>query len=1296
MVADPFHTMRRLLLPLLSVCALALPLFATVPLFRNPRGIAVGVGGAADLTTGDFNGDGSADILIFRRGDAPRVSVHPGLGNGTFGAPIDTPIASPWGVAAGDANADGNPDVLYSAGLELHLRLGAGNGTFGPGAVVTVPGWQPLAVAMGDVTGDGRVDLIATVHQTGQSDRLAVAAANGSGGFLAPVLLSATSGLVRHGIIVADVNGDGRADVFTGDGWDAGIWFPSNGNGTFGASAALPGAPVGDLNGDGKVDLVDASPDAQREIAVHLRTAGGYAVSKYPIHSDDPRTGRVADVNLDGRPDLLLGRSGGDRTTVLFNRGDGTFIPPVAYAGIADSIALATADFDENNTVDIVSLDSDYHRGRISIAYGTGAGLNDAHRAYPVRLTHFDPNRADAHPRGARVEDVNGDGLSDVLTVTESSEAGDPSVVHITVLPGTGGGLLGAPQHLPTIVPDTYSGIGTLLRDFNGDGRSDVLLRHYVTYYSYLANGDGTFRLAAQFSADFESPHMRSGDFNGDGKRDLLSTHFFAGDGTGGFAAPVPANLDDLVSSVSVIGDVNGDQRDDYVSSGQVRIAGTDGTFAEGAPVTRWQQEESVVALVDLNHDGDRDLVSRRYDDALLVRLGNGDATFRRPAETRTEGLNTSEALGLPADFDGDGHIDLAISTQVFLGDGSGNFGGFALPRVLDTYSQMAAGDLDGNGSPDLVGISDADDSVDVFLTRRGLSQEEAIAVSLTREGTARYGQTVSVRATETHSAPWAPWGAALFRDNGTLFAVAPFGTTTATRPLTTGSHTLSVEFSGDDVFARGSAALAPFDVPRQTTNQTVFSSYNPSRVGSEVTFTVRLSWSSQLDPPTGTITLRDNGNVLGTFPAAAEFRYTTSALPRGSRTITAEYSGDTNYEPSTGTLTQVVDALPPAMTLTADPSTDWIEQGTEIIITVRFPSTPDITGTVTFTRNHTPLATVAVVGATAVFRTRDLPLDLQRVGARYNGDANWGPKEEHHYYFVEPRITGDDFNFDQKADIGWRDPSGGGTAFWMMNGTTKLSGSYGEPSPPSWTPFLGNFDTDRRLDIFWRNSDGANALWYMNGATKTSGLIVESLPAGWNVAAVADFDGDESDDILWRNPSTSGAMVWLMAGNTRQQTVVLENVSAAWTLAGAADFDADHDADLFWRNNDTGDNTIWLMQYGAKQSATPVEWAPSGWTAAGFGDFDGDGRDDVFWRHTDGWNAIWLMHGTTKKNGTVIEHAPTVWSVALIADFNGDGKSDVFWRASDGSNAMWLMDGTTKAVGQWLEWASPLWQVMK
>ncbi len=217
--------------------------------------------------TGDFNGDGRADILW--RNDNGGLSDWLGASNGGFAAndgAAFTQVATSWKVAGtGDFNGDGRSDILWrNDGGALSNWLGRADGGFSPNdgaAFSQVPvSWQ--VAATGDFNGDGRADILWRNVGGGLSNWLGRA----DGGFT--VNDAAASNQVPtswHVIGTGDFNGDGRTDIlWRNDNGAISDWLGRS-NGGFSANDAAAFTQVdlgwqvvgtGDFNGDGRDDIL--------------------------------------------------------------------------------------------------------------------------------------------------------------------------------------------------------------------------------------------------------------------------------------------------------------------------------------------------------------------------------------------------------------------------------------------------------------------------------------------------------------------------------------------------------------------------------------------------------------------------------------------------------------------------------------------------------------------------------------------------------------------------------------------------------------------------------------------------------------------------------------------------------------------------------------------------------------------------------------------------------------------------------------------------------------------------------
>src|SRR5580698_11239132 len=180
-----------------------------------------------------------------------------------FFARQDFPSAGEF-VAVGDVNGDGIPDILAFHGALLSVMLGKGGGLFQP-AKNTELDWEwPIGLTVADLNGDGQADVVISGSQYATSFGIAVCISQEDGTFRPPVFYPAGTDSIVGNPIVADFNGDGILDVMLPG--PSGIWFfQGKGGGMFDIGVltmALSGAAViaaADFNGDGKLDLAVSS-----------------------------------------------------------------------------------------------------------------------------------------------------------------------------------------------------------------------------------------------------------------------------------------------------------------------------------------------------------------------------------------------------------------------------------------------------------------------------------------------------------------------------------------------------------------------------------------------------------------------------------------------------------------------------------------------------------------------------------------------------------------------------------------------------------------------------------------------------------------------------------------------------------------------------------------------------------------------------------------------------------------------------------------------------------------------------
>src|SRR5581483_3433104 len=174
------------------------------------------------------------------------------------------------------------------------------------------------------------------------------------------------------------------------------------------------------------------------------------------------------------------------------------------------------------------------------------------------------------------------------------------------------------------------------------------------------------------------------------------------------------------------------------------------------------------------------------------------------------------------------------------------------------------------------------------------------------------FGQAVTFSTTVTAVAPGAgiPTGSVTFRDGATTIGTAALNASGqasfTTNALVVGSHSISASFSGDANFNASTSGITTQTVNRSATNVVVTSSANPAFIGGTLTFTATVVPTVPgAGVPTGTIQFKDNGTNIG-GPVAlvgGVASVVESCLTPGLHTITAVFSGDISFAPSTGTL---------------------------------------------------------------------------------------------------------------------------------------------------------------------------------------------------------------------------------------------------------------------------------------------------------------------------------------------------------------------------------------------------------
>jgi VCBS repeat protein/FG-GAP repeat protein len=331
------------------------------------------------VESADIDNDGDIDIVVNGEVDIasfdPLVKILKNNGNGTFAPAIDyTPTRNFADMKLRDMNGDGFVDLIFGPDgnfdpFHFGTALNLGNGTFAPTIVTQVFSCGEGTIEAADLDHDGDLDIVLTEEETcpGVPAHIFVFRNDGNQNFvrMPDIVLP---GRLPHGLALAEVTGDTNIDIITALSDGMGV-FPGNGNLTFGAPIISTTAPfkfkMADFNGDGLLDvgmimqqdsfgtdLIGTALGNGNGTFQAVRTQTGSSVLETLRISNDLEP---ADVNSDGRPDLVVFNYASNDVSVFITNPDGSLRPHQRY-GIGNTPILGTvADFDGDARLDVAA-----------------------------------------------------------------------------------------------------------------------------------------------------------------------------------------------------------------------------------------------------------------------------------------------------------------------------------------------------------------------------------------------------------------------------------------------------------------------------------------------------------------------------------------------------------------------------------------------------------------------------------------------------------------------------------------------------------------------------------------------------------------------------------------------------------------------------------------------------------------------------------------------------------------------------------------------------------------------------
>lgn len=337
----------------------------------------------------------------------------------------------------------------------------------------------------------------------------------------------------------------------------------------------------------------------------------------------------VADLDHDGRLDVLAANDSAPTISVLVGSGPLEFAPPVAYFTapqgryLHNSQPLAIGDFNGDGHIDYAITSQYGGPFYVSVSLGTGAGQFMDQVLHEVGIC----------PTSVSAIDTNHDGALDLIVSNYKGST-------VSVLLGNGDGTF-QPQ---SEFASATASISNIMADFNRDGHPDIAQVGKVSAELTVMNGtgDGQFDAPRSFAVGYDPRSLTAGDFDLDGNLDIAvanganaSIAVLRGYGNGSFASAV-------VYPVSDAGWVDA--------------------------------EPNSIIAADLDRDGNLDLAVADFRlNAIELLRGHPNGIFDAPQIIPVE---SSPSTISAADFNGDGSPDLALlhyesgSMSLLLNDG--------------------------------------------------------------------------------------------------------------------------------------------------------------------------------------------------------------------------------------------------------------------------------------------------------------------------------------------------------------------------------------------------------------------------------------------------------------------------------------------------------------------------------------------------------------------------------------------------------------------------------------------------
>ena len=200
--------------------------------------------------------------------------------------------------------------------------------------------------------------------------------------------------------------------------------------------------------------------------------------------------------------------------------------------------------------------------------------------------------------------------------------------------------------------------------------------------------------------------------------------------------------------------------------------------------------------------------------------------------------------------------------------------------------------------------------------------------------------------------------------------------------------------------------------------------------------------------------------------------------------------------------------------------------------------------------------------------------------------------------------VAAADVNGDGSPDVIWQHEITRQVTVWFMGGAEGadfLGAAWISSKTMVGWHVVGvwDFNGDGHADLVWQHeTTGQTIVWYLGGPDGTVFLGSATLVAAavdWRVVAVADLNADGHADLIWQHPTTRQVTAWYLGGPQGDQFLSAAWLSSDgmpdWRVMAVADFNGDGYDDLVWQHDTTRQVTVWYMSGAMGNTYIGSQW---------------------------------------------------------------------------------------------------------